>query len=130
MTREEKIEATNKKCDSYVTCKDCPLCGSCIIDVKGASDYEIDKEYARFCGEEPKPDMVNQPPHYKHGMECIDEMIQLFGREATMNFCLLNAWKYRKRAIHKNGQEDMDKSDWYIAKYVELKKEGVMDESK
>jgi hypothetical protein len=79
---------------------------------------------------EPEPDMVNQPPHYKHGMECIDEMIQLFGREATMNFCLLNAWKYRKRAIHKNGQEDMDKSDWYIAKYVELKKEGVMDGSK
>jgi hypothetical protein len=79
---------------------------------------------------ETKPDMVNQPPHYKHGMECIDEMIQLFGREATMHFCLLNAWKYRKRAIHKNGQQDMDKSDWYIAKYVELKKDGVMDESK
>jgi len=69
-----------------------------------------------------KPDMVNHPPHYTNGgMECIDEMIMLFGKEAVMNFCVCNAWKYRKRAIYKNGEEDMKKSDWYLNKYKELK---------
>lgn len=65
-------------------------------------------------------DMVNNPPHYTHGMECIDEMLAVFGKEAVMNFCLLNAWKYRKRALYKNGQEDMDKSDAYLKYYVAL----------
>lgn len=66
-------------------------------------------------------DIVNNPPHYTHGMECIDEMEKIFGVEATMHFCLLNAWKYRKRAIFKNGEEDVKKSDWYIDKYIKLK---------
>jgi len=66
-------------------------------------------------------DNVNHPSHYTQGgMECIDEMVLIFGREAVMSFCVCNAWKYRKRAMYKNGQEDMDKSDWYIKKYVEL----------
>lgn len=69
---------------------------------------------------EPVEDMVNKPPHYNHGMECIDEMVLVFGIEAVMIFCKLNVWKYRKRALNKNGQEDMDKSDWYINKYQEL----------
>ena len=70
-----------------------------------------------------KVDMVNSPPHYRSngGMECIDEMVLIFGKEATMNFCLCNAWKYRYRANAKNGQEDLDKANWYIAKYKELK---------
>ena len=48
-------------------------------------------------------------------------MIQVFGVEAVMNFCICNVWKYRKRAMYKNGKEDMDKADWYIKKYMELK---------
>lgn len=133
MTRKEKLERLEEFCHRR-DCQDCVLDFKCKFDAS-ASDEEIDRDYAiafpEGCvKEEPKPDMVNAPPHYTHGMECIDEMIQLFGREATMNFCLLNAWKYRKRALHKNGQQDIDKSDWYIAKYVELKKEAVMDESK
>ena len=67
-------------------------------------------------------DLVNHPNHYTNGgMECIEEMILIFGIEATMNFCLLNAWKYRYRSLHKNGQQDLDKSHWYINKYKELK---------
>ena len=66
-------------------------------------------------------DSINHPDHYCHGgMECIDEMELIFGREAVMHFCLLNAWKYRKRALFKNGEEDIAKSDWYLAKYKEL----------
>lgn len=67
-------------------------------------------------------DVVNHPSHYCQdgGMECIDEMIAIFGKTAVKHFCLLNVWKYRKRAVFKNGVEDMKKADWYMKKYVEL----------
>ena len=70
-------------------------------------------------------EMVNHPAHYKRdgAMECIDEMLLLFGKEEVMSFCKLNAWKYRYRAMDKNGQEDINKSDYYIKKYKELKDE-------
>lgn len=73
-----------------------------------------------------KCDPVNHPVHYERegAMECIDEMLLIFGKEAVMNFCLCNAWKYRYRASAKNGDEDYFKSDWYLRKYRELK-EGV-----
>lgn len=65
-------------------------------------------------------DMVNHPSHYEHGIECIDEMIILYGVVETMMFCKLNAHKYRKRAFEKGGKEDMDKSDWYMKEYAYL----------
>ena len=65
-------------------------------------------------------DMVNNPSHYEHGIECIDEMILLYGVVETMMFCKLNAHKYRKRAFEKGGKEDMDKSDWYMKEYAYL----------
>lgn len=73
----------------------------------------------------PEHDVVNHPSHYcqEGAMECIDEMIAVFGEEAVMNFCLCNVWKYRKRAVFKNGEEDLKKSDWYMKKYLELKGE-------
>ena len=70
-------------------------------------------------------DNVNHPKHYNRegAMECIREMVVVFGHEATINFCKLNAWKYRYRASEKNGAEDMAKSDWYVKKAEELKSE-------
>lgn len=73
---------------------------------------------------ENKEDVVNHPNHYTNRkIECIDEMIQVFGKQAVMDFCLCNVWKYRYRALAKNGQEDIAKSDWYMEKYLELKEE-------
>lgn len=68
-------------------------------------------------------DPVSKPSHYCEGgnMECIDEMELVFGTEKVMAFCLLNVWKYRRRAMYKNGQQDMDKAAWYMNKYAELK---------
>jgi hypothetical protein len=75
-----------------------------------------------FCDEEndEEHDAVNHPSHYEHGIECIDEMILLYGVVETMMFCKLNAHKYRKRAFEKGGKEDMDKSDWYMKEYAYL----------
>lgn len=64
---------------------------------------------------------VNHPTHYNQdGMECIDEMILVFGVEAVKHFCVCNAWKYRYRANKKNGEEDLEKANWYINKFKEL----------
>lgn len=68
-------------------------------------------------------DAVNHPEHYESvSYECIDEMVAVFGMSVVANFCLCNVWKYRYRALNKNGKEDMEKSDWYMCKYMELKK--------
>ena len=65
---------------------------------------------------------VDHPKHYNRtgAMECIDEMVLAFGKEAVRNFCICNAWKYRYRSSDKNGQEDIEKSDWYMRKAEEL----------
>lgn len=70
---------------------------------------------------EEEEDLVNHPSHYTNsGMECILEMVMLYGFEETMSFCKLNAHKYRKRALDKGGRQDIDKSDWYMNTYGEL----------
>lgn len=67
-------------------------------------------------------EMVNHPNHYnKHKMECIDEMIIMFGKQAVFDFCICNAYKYRSRAPYKNNtEEDNNKADWYLQKAKEL----------
>ena len=69
-------------------------------------------------------DPVTKPRHYNRegAMECIDEMELIFGPEVTMHFCLGCVFKYRYRAgLKDNGYQDLEKSDWYMKKYKELK---------
>lgn len=83
-------------------------------------DGMFEKEY------QPKhaKETVNHPEHYNQGKyECIDEMIELFGVEAVIGFCKCNIYKYKTRASHKNGDEDMRKADWYMDKLLELQGE-------
>ena len=78
-----------------------------------------------------KPSMVEHPRHYNRegAMECIDEMELIFGPEVVMHFCLGCVFKYRYRAGLKNdGYQDLEKSDWYMRKYKELKEK--VNESK
>ena len=73
---------------------------------------------------ESKFDPVKKPRHYNRegAIECIDEMELVFGPEATAHFCLLNCWKYRYRSgLKDSGYQDLEKSDWYMRKYKELK---------
>ena len=91
-------------------------------------DYEDDKteEVVEETKKETvkKPDMVDHPKHYNRegAMECIDEMEMIYGPEALMWFCLLSCHKYRYRAgLKNNGYEDIEKSDWYMNKFKELK---------
>ena len=68
---------------------------------------------------------VNHPKHYQGKHECIDEMIALFGVEVVKHFCMCNVYKYRYRASAKNGQEDLDKADWYMDKLIELEQDNI-----
>lgn len=68
--------------------------------------------------------MVNHPSHYKgNKFECIDVMLDTFGKDEVKAFCKLNAFKYLYRASKKNGLEDMKKAEWYTKKYCALTKE-------
>jgi len=130
MTVEEKRAKVKKYCSSTP-------CNQCKLDGAWCDKHDIDE--CRGCyldealvliseePEAPKDDVVNHPSHYTQGgMECIDEMVLIFGVEATMNFCLLNAWKYRKRCLHKGkSEEDMAKSDAYLRCYKSLKEDGI-----
>lgn len=133
MRHTKKVERIGVFCNDWVyehgSCINCPiesLCdkilGNFLYYPKEANEaYEVIDEYFTKETTDDKEDIVNHPSHYTHGgMECIDEMLLIFGKEAVMHFCLLNAWKYRKRALYKNGEKDMEKSNWYIAKYKEL----------
>ena len=68
-----------------------------------------------------RKEQVNHPNHYNQGQfECIAVMESIYGIEATMNFCLLCAFKYTWRTNDKDGIQDIDKAIWYLRKYKEL----------
>ena len=63
-------------------------------------------------------EMVNHPSHYSLAgrKECIVEMEEIYGTEAVITFCELNAYKYRYRAGYKLGNsplQDDNKATWY-----------------
>ena len=65
---------------------------------------------------------VNHPKHYNEGnIECIDAMVEAFGKQAVQDFCIVNAFKYVWRCRHKNNfGEDVEKAIWYLKKSLEL----------
>lgn len=66
--------------------------------------------------EDMKPDTVNHPTHYTEcSLECIDVMLAVFGRRAVTDFCIINAFKYMWRYEYKNGLEDLQKAERYLA---------------
>lgn len=79
--------------------------------------------------EEYVEDVVNEPNHYKQGsFEVIDEMIIVFGIENTIQFCRMNAWKYRARAPFKGSMEqDMAKANCYLEMAADL--EAIRDKN-
>lgn len=73
---------------------------------------------------------INHPSRYAGGKyECIDVMLDVFGKEAVKHFCLLNAFKYIWRQEHKGGTEDIKKAVWYLNECIELEESEVKDES-
>lgn len=126
------LEEMSKECSDYcdkLLDEYSPMCEKhCIFTTKEMCEFIDDEDedtikemYERL--QTIKVDMVNHPTHYNRegAMETIDEMELIFGTEALMHYCLLNAWKYRARALFKNKEEDLKKSDWYLKKYKSCK---------
>lgn len=128
MTLAEKSKLIEEYCDNRPgTCTSSAI-GACPLYSKGRTCFsynnektmkEVAENYEILFGKEEK-ETVNHPAHYQGKHECIDEMIALFGVEAVKHFCMCNVYKYRFRAANKNGQEDLDKADWYMDKLMEL----------
>ena len=95
---------TGKACISELDCYYCDI-------------YKKADEYL-----EPEYNPVTRPEHYTNGnIEAIDDMIQIFGKEAVAHFCAVNVWKYLFRRKHKgNEEQDIQKALWYFDKHVEL----------
>lgn len=119
MTLDEKLKVINDFCgNDCETCEIDPICSK----VHGDFDHHHEEaEEAYEIISKSNNDVVNHPSHYTNGgMECFDEMLLVFGEKIVAHFCLCNAWKYRYRALYKNGEEDIKKSHWYMNKYKEL----------
>lgn len=136
MEHIEKIKESIKALNSFI-----------ILSMEGSSQKQlalanlntIDKEIAELekiqnynkisttsiKERESQKEMVNHPPHYKNGnIECIDIMINVFGKHKVAAFCELNAFKYQWRANNKGTDiQDKKKAIWYLNKYIELDKE-------
>jgi len=59
---------------------------------------------------------VEWPAHYNQGdIQCIDAMVEAFGREAVESWARLTAFKYLWRHQYKgNVEQDIDKATWYL----------------
>lgn len=86
--------------------------------------------YQSFCVKDkkantPKNDeeKVNSPKHYNnYPIEVIDMMVSIWGKEKIIDYCLVNAFKYRLRLGHKDDiNQDLLKEQWYLKKAHELK---------
>ena len=71
-----------------------------------------------------KKKQINHPQHYNlYPIETIDMMILIWGIEKTIDFCYMNAFKYRMRlALKDNTTQDLKKEQWYLNKAAELTK--------
>lgn len=77
-------------------------------------------------------EMVNHPSHYcrPDRKECIDEMIDLYGVEATEQWCRMTAYKYHYRMGLKDDiAQEVGKAEWYERKADELRKR-IFEESR
>ena len=82
----------------------------------------IENSMAAGTSEDATKEMVNHPTHYNNGkIECIDAMLDVFGRDKVLAFCELNAFKYLWRSDAKGTDlQDKQKAIWYINEYTEL----------
>lgn len=128
MRRKLQMHCSGSVCSECCLGEDFHRCGTGVSFTSRDSedwdmtDDEIIKAYHKVFGVDDKVvDMVNHPPHYEvGGIECIDVMQIIYGKEAVKNFCMCNAFKYLFRTNRKNGAEDVDKAIWYLNKWKEL----------
>lgn len=71
--------------------------------------------------------MIKPNYYHKNGTDVIEMIEKLRGEQAAKEFCIGNVLKYTIRYDEKNGVEDLQKAQTYIARLMKL--EGESDES-
>lgn len=96
------------------------------------TQYDYEEMERSVQSGEPAPDvlpkkedkeMVNHPDHYNTTpVETMEMFLLAFHDRPDMikGALLFNIMKYRDRAEHKNGKEDIDKMNWYLNRFEEL----------
>jgi hypothetical protein len=100
-------------------------CGivNCWLPTEKGSSFCIGHQTGKGI-EIPQVDMVNHPPHYTSGnLEVIDILKDQLTPEEYEGFLKGNILKYTLRYRLKNGLQDLEKSEWYLKKLVEHKKD-------
>ena len=98
MTNGDRLrkEIAQKSNDELVKLLLNSMCSFCIYDKNNCAKQSCKEGIKEWfdvpCEGEPQqeaPETVNHPKHYnrKGAMECIREMVVVFGYEATINFC-------------------------------------------
>lgn len=93
-----------------------------VSELEKIYNYNNSQELISKPKETPQKDNVNHPSHYRGSKyECIDVMLDVFGKEKVSAFCELNAFKYQWRANSKGTDiQDKQKAIWYNQKYIKL----------
>lgn len=74
-----------------------------------------------------KNDNVNHPSHYnQHNIETIDFIRYMLTPEQFEGFLMGNVIKYLDRYEFKNGQEDLNKAQWYAIRAVQENIDWIM----
>lgn len=86
------------------------------------NDIYVNEVFKNNTGLSIEKDDVSSMPYYDDDLKPIDAMLQQFGKQAVMSFCLCNAFKYlwRCNKKHETPIEDINKAMWYLNKYLEL----------
>ena len=67
---------------------------------------------------------VENPAHYTFGaVECIDAIESSLTPEGFKGFLKGNIIKYLWRYEHKNGEQDLQKAEWYLCRLTKASKE-------
>lgn len=103
------------------------------VNIEHIDESSLDVHQYKKTYKEPNPifstenlNVVEHPNHYgagNGGLQCIEAMLQTFGKDATMAFCKLNAFKYIWRSDHKEKEvQDMEKAKRYLEYWHVLNK--------
>ena len=131
--REQMIRELDDYCEYAPSCNSCLLESSCTSLMNkyenwtyDATDEEIQAIYDLMCGKEVPTPINENPLHYaksNNPWACGDAMIEAYGEEAFLHFCMCNAFKYIWRANEKGGTKDLRKAITYLEKIIEIKGE-------
>ena len=113
---------SKESCGNYdetdITCTDCirnrvQRLNACYVSVR--------KEKEQKMAENSKVDMhqVEHPSHYSQEgrLECLEEMLLMFGKENVITWCRMTAYKYYYRAgnkEHESAEKDRAKAMFYL----------------